>query len=76
MNRDEKLMNKRRKFVTLAFTNPIRASNMLRTNARRLDQAKTIVEKVKILTEVLYLSEATIYRDVDSYEDDMESDDN
>jgi hypothetical protein len=71
MNRDEKLMNKRRKFVTLAFTNPIRASNILRTNARKLDQAKTIVEKVRILEEILYISERTIYNDVNAHEDNI-----
>jgi len=71
MNRDEKAMKKRRRFVTLALRNPIRASNILRTNARKLDQAKTIVEKVRILCDILYLSESTIYNDVNAYEEDI-----
>lgn len=56
-------INTRQDFVKLAVNDPLRASAELERQAREIRMAKTFGAKLRVLSDILYLSVETIYRD-------------
>lgn len=59
--------------IKLSFRSPGKASKLLIRKARMLENAKNVGEIVRILSDILYLSEVTIYRDYTDERQDQEN---
>ena len=63
MNKNKKQKEERKSFIYSVFEAPERASLQLRDVAKKLESSVTTSEKVKLLSDLLYLSEETIFKD-------------
>jgi len=63
MNRNQESIKKRKEFIMEALTDSKKAAAVLNKHARKLAAAKTTTERVRLLSEVLFISETTIYRE-------------
>lgn len=56
--------NSRKQFVSLAINSPKEAAKVLRQKAKGLENCRTTTDSVYALQDILYVSEATIFRDL------------
>ena len=63
MNKGEN-RNKRKKFVQKAFNDPKLAADELRSMADGLEECKNTSDLIFALTEILFVSDSTIFRDI------------
>ncbi|HDY89505.1 MAG TPA: hypothetical protein ENH82_15505 [bacterium] len=63
MNKNGSTLKERKSFIKTGVNDPTKAANRLKRLAGKLKKATTMREKARILSEILYLSEDTIYRD-------------
>jgi hypothetical protein len=64
MNRNETLLNKRKRFVKLASESPQKASELLEQEALALRKCKNTNDLIFALSQIFCVSEATITKDL------------
>jgi hypothetical protein len=64
MYKSEKIQKKRADFVQAAFKNPKEGAKILHAMAEGLGNTKTSSDTVYALSQILYISERTIVRDL------------
>jgi len=64
MIKSKKCVQKRQEFIQLAINSPRQAAARLKTLALRLENSRNTTERTELLSEILHLSETTIYRDL------------
>ncbi len=64
MQKNDKILKKRAEFVQKTFKNPKNGAEILRKMAIGLENTKNASDTVYALSEILYLSERTIVRDL------------
>lgn len=64
MKKSEISIARRRELVQLAVDNKDKAAEQLRKYARRMAESKCTTDRVALLSELLCVSEATIYREM------------
>lgn len=63
MNKDKVQVNSRKEFVRLSLNDPKKAAEIISEKAAIIESSTRSSEVVKTLSELLYLSEKTIYLD-------------
>jgi len=53
----------RSEFVKIALDNPKKAAKLLRAQARKLEKAKGIIKINDAISETLFISQRSVYRD-------------
>lgn len=64
MNRVDSKLKKRSDFIKLANENPKKASEILKFQAMALESCKVTNDIVFALSEIFFLHESTVYRDL------------
>lgn len=65
MKRNEELAENRTRFIKQAFAKPEIVARELEVKARKLQRATKTGQKVKLLSSILFLSERTIWNEID-----------
>lgn len=64
MKKNREAAERRARLVTTAMNNKDEAAKILEGYAARLRETRSTVDRVKLLSEVLCISEVTLYRDI------------
>ena len=64
MNKDKNKLNKRAEFVYQTCKDPIATAKNFRSIANGIEYCKTPADVIFALSEILFLSENTIYKDL------------
>ena len=54
---------KRSEFIQTAINNPKKAADILQANAKKLKKCKNVTSVAKALSETLFISDRTVFRD-------------
>lgn len=63
MNKNKSQTESRKEFIKLSIDDPKSAANYIIKKANELANAQKAHERVKIVSEILFLNHCTIYRD-------------
>lgn len=63
MNKIRGPLEDRKKFVKLSIDDPKAASKEIMLKAKRLSKATRVPEKIRIISEILHVTQRSIYRD-------------
>jgi len=67
MKKNEDDIKKRGEFISLSLSDNKAAAARLSQQAKSLANARNTTDTVRVLKEILYISEATIFRDISKY---------
>ena len=67
MKRSERSINKRKKLVHLAINDRVKAARIIKKYAEKIETARTTNESVRVLSDLLGVSESTVFKDYTNY---------